>query len=164
MMPASNIDDGWCPGCANPWEDKPKEGCAFPHHQETYQKTLEERGAIDTTEVKAKLRSLKDHLPSADSRLAKFAEVLAEYIGDVGITPSGFLLSSELLLADLRSGKSGHAHITLPPELVGQPPIAIVSLHARLESVIRSVCPIDFYRQVMGFKKSVEAEVAKEGR
>jgi hypothetical protein len=112
--------------------------------------------AIDMTDVKAKLRNLREHMPDAEDVLCDFAAGLADRLRDK-MMPSAFALVANLFLYDLRQGKSGFQSKPIPARLCGYPPVMYAAIGLSLKSIARAVFPPDAAAEAVAFIELVEA-------
>ncbi len=94
--------------------------------------------AIDMTDVKTRLRNLREHMPGADDVVCEFAAGLAGRLPDE-MYPSAFALAANLFLLDLNRGKSGFVTKPLPTRLCGYPPMLYAVIKLSLKSIARAV-------------------------
>ena len=113
-------------------------------------------GVLDMTEMKAKLRNLPDEDPVVQA----FAAALADRLND-RMAPEGVNMMAELLINDIRSGKSGFAHLPLPRALVGLPGNLCDLLDVAVEHLLTGTFPPAFAEQVSEVRRVVAAMVAR---
>ncbi len=119
--------------------------------------------AVSTTEMQAKLKNLREHMPKADDFLCKVGEYFAERLGGHGqVDPMGFVNAFNLMVYDLETGVNGFTGKPVPRGLTGYPSqvYAIISMYAPI--LAEKVCPEDFARNVRQFCDEVNAEMKKE--
>ena len=102
------------------------------------------------------MSSLREHMPGADSFTCDFAAEWGKRLADE-MLPEGANLAAELLLYDLRAGKSGFPSMPLPHRLTGQPPIIYAMMGMSLARIMAAVAPPEFVAAFNEVRATVES-------
>jgi hypothetical protein len=120
--------------------------------------------AIQTDEIKAKLRDLKAYLPERDDVTYKFGSYLAERLeGHPELLPMGFKMAAELALYDLEKGVNGFTSEPIRSSLVGYPMMYRL-MSMEIPNIADAVCPPEFAKEVREFCDHVDEQVRKSVR
>lgn len=104
----------------------------------------------ETTEGKAKLANIADHMTDVDDYFAEFAKMIGDKIPNPA-EPSAVGLVEKLALYDLSRGARG-----IPEKLRGLPPIVYRMMEMRVEKMIRACFSAEFADAVQKFRDEVE--------
>lgn len=116
---------------------------------------LEEK-AIQTKEVKEKLKNLRKYLPGQEQIVYDFAAKLADRLNPE-LVPAGFNTAAELLLYDAQKGVDGYTGQPLGGHfhLIGYLPQLYAALRMSIPDIAEAVCPEDFAKGVKEFQDKV---------
>jgi len=103
--------------------------------------------AISMEPVKAKLRTLQQHMPNEDSLIYDFGAYLADRLNPE-LVPAGFFLEAELTLHDLQADIDGYTQQPVPRRFQGYPPVLYAVLSMRVPEIAAATCPDDFAQGV----------------
>ena len=119
--------------------------------------------AISTTEMQAKLKNLREHMPNADDFMCRVGEYFAERLGGhEQVNPMGFVNAFNLMIYDLRTGVNGFTGKPVPHSLTGQPPQLYAVLSMYVPIFAEKVCPESFAQDVRQFCDEVSSEMKKK--
>lgn len=116
------------------------------------------QGVHDMAEVKAKLQHLAHHMPSEDPFMCTFAAEFGERLNPE-LVPVGFNITLELLLDDMRQGKSGYPQRPLPYGLGNMPRMLYSVLSLSVDRIIKGVCPPAFAEEVIRIRTEIRAQI-----
>ena len=117
--------------------------------------------AIETTEIKEKLRNLEQCMPKATEFYCHIGKYLADRLND-HLNPNGFANAFEWMIIDLHSGKSSVYGKQIPTSLVGYPTVVYAALLLDIPTFAEKVCPSDFAREVREFREEVRIRNQKK--
>lgn len=117
--------------------------------------------AISMEPVKKKLENLQEHLPNQNPMVYEFAEFLAARLNPE-LVPPGFVMATELALADLRKGVDGFTGKPISGNLSGYPRQLYAGLRMYIPEIIKAVCPEDFAKGVKEFYDQVYTKMKKK--
>jgi len=114
---------------------------------------MEISDTISTSEIKAKLRELKKHLPNKQKKVYEFGSEIAGLL-TAKVSPLEFITNSYVALCFIQQMKN-----PAKPEL--NSPAFYDAIENIIPDIAQAVCPPDFARAVRELYESSEAEHLK---